>query len=210
MNHADLQKLRRVGSLAAQRALRDLDVDTSRRVEIFDVIERERVWLMFQPLHHLYGAYRRIGDAAGIVIHNGHPFGLQRFTASHEFGHHQLGHEISLDYEEQVERVSANLPPDEVEAQAFAATFLMPVQLVNRALSGLALPRKPNQLTPEQAYLLSLEFGASYTATIVQLYALDRITRTNATKLQHEHPIEIKTRLALGSVLRMLERMSGS
>lgn len=197
MNRGELERHRRTGSLCAQRALRTTGVDFDGPIDVFGAIERERVWLMFQPLDRLYGAYRR-RDTPGIVVHAGHPPRLQRFTAAHELGHHLLGHDLSVDARDEVESTGATLPAQEVEAQAFAATFLMPVQLVNRGLAHLGLKRRPDTLNPEQAYRLSLELGSSYTATVTQMRALERITTSNTRELLRAHPIDIKTRLAHG------------
>lgn len=198
MNQAELLQLRRNGSMRAQRALRTLDLDIDHLIDVFGAIEREQVWLMFQPLDRLYGAYERRAETAGIVVHALHPVRTQRFTAAHEFGHHLLGHEVSIDSRDEFERTDRELPPQEIEAQAFAATFLMPVQLVNRALSRVGLHRVPRTIDPEQAYRLSLELGSSYTATVTQLNALDRITYANAQELLRARPIDIKTALAHG------------
>jgi Zn-dependent peptidase ImmA (M78 family)/predicted secreted protein len=198
MTRAQIEAHRRAGSLSAQRALARFDISYEAPVDVYAAIEREQVWLMFQPLDRLYGAYRR-RDTPGIVVHAGHPARLQRFTAAHELGHHLLGHEISLDSREEVERAHfGSLPPQEIEAQAFAATFLMPVQLINRALGRLDLPRKPGEIEPQHAYRISLELGSSYTATVTQLRALERISATNASNLLRVQPIDIKTQLALG------------
>ena len=198
MNKVQIEARRRSGSLCAQRALAHFGVDYEAPVDVFAAIERERVWLMFQPLDKLYGAYQR-GDTPGIVLHAGHPVRLQRFTAAHELGHHLLGHDISVDSHKEVERESfGSLPPQEIEAQAFAGTFLMPVQLINRALGHLGLPRKPGEIEPQHAYRISLELGSSYAATVTQLRALERISATNASNLLRVQPIDIKTQLALG------------
>jgi Zn-dependent peptidase ImmA (M78 family)/predicted secreted protein len=198
VNKAQIEAHRRTGSLRAQRALTHFETNYEAPVDVFAAIEREQVWLMFQPLDRLYGAYRRQG-APGIVLHAGHPTRLQRFTAAHELGHHLLGHEVSVDSAEEVERAPlGSLPSQEIEAQAFAATFLMPVQLINRALGHLALPHKPGEIEPQHAYRISLELGSSYTATVTQLRALERISATNASNLLRVQPIDIKTQLALG------------
>ena len=197
MNRAEIATHRRTGSLRAQRALKQAGVDFEAPIDVFDAIERERVWLIFQRLDRLYGAYRRHATP-GIVVNSGHPTRLQRFTAAHELGHHLLGHDISVDAQDEVERAGATLPAQEVQAQAFAATFLMPVQLVNRGLAHIGLKRDPRTMTPEQIYRLSLELGSSYAATVTQVRALDRITVNNARQLHKAHPIDIKTDLALG------------
>ena len=60
----------RMGVRAAQREHQRIGTDFTRRVEIFDVIEDERIWLLFQHMSNLYGAYNRYGDAIGIIINS--------------------------------------------------------------------------------------------------------------------------------------------
>jgi Zn-dependent peptidase ImmA (M78 family)/predicted secreted protein len=193
-----LEVARREGSLAAQRELARLDMDPTRRVEIFDIIQGERIWLMFQPLDGLFGLYRRIDDAAGIQINSLHPASLQRFTGAHEYGHHVLGHEASIDAEEQIEPQSRRSTMQEAAAQAFAATFLMPLQLVNSILRGLGLPLSPGDITPDKVYELSREMGSSYRATITQLEVLRKITPAVAQQLRRYQLIDVKVNLARG------------
>lgn len=197
MSAAVDQALRK-GSQEAQRELRRLHLSPKERVEIFEVIEQAGVWLMFQPLDHLYGFYRRLNGAAGIVIHAAHPLTLQRSTAAHEYGHHVLHHDVSLDPANYLEAPFSELPPDEAAAQSFAANFLMPLQLVNRMLPRVGLPREPGSVSAEQAYELSVLMGTSYQATVNQLQALHKIDWRAARSLRKERPIEIKTRIADG------------
>lgn len=211
-----LQTATREGSLAAQRARRRLGLSLERRVDVFSVIEAEGIWLMFQPLRNLFGFYRRYGEVAGIVINANHPASLQRYTAAHEYGHHVLGHGFSLDgvrdidgargvdesrrFEEALAvRSSAESgdPRHEAAAQAFAGTFLMPIQVVNRVLLARGFDRDHPQLSPVDVYELSLEFGTSYQATITQLAVLEKITWAETHKLRLP-PIEIKTTLCAG------------
>lgn len=186
------------GSQQAQRELRRLNLDLTQRIDIFDVIERTGVWLMFQPLDKLFGFYERAGDAAGIVVHSGHPLSLQRFTSAHEYGHHVLGHAASLDSEAQIDASPTTLPAQEAAAQGFAANFLMPLQLVNRMLGRIGLPRQPETMKAEQAYELSVLLGASYNATVTQLQALHKIDWSQARQLRRHKPIDIKTEIAGG------------
>jgi predicted secreted protein/Zn-dependent peptidase ImmA (M78 family) len=211
----ELVTARREGSLAAQRMRRRLGLASTRRVEVFEVIDDAGVWLMFQPLRDLYGFYRRIGSNAGIVLNAGHPAAVQRYTAAHEFGHHVLGHACSLDEAaeivgaagvDQPEPVEATLPRSksnfgdpvqEAAAQEFAATFLMPVQMINRALLDADLDRDRPRLSPAAIYTLSLEFGTSYEATVTQLAILGKISWLVARHLRLS-PLQIKTDLAGG------------
>jgi Zn-dependent peptidase ImmA (M78 family) len=195
---AATERALREGSQKAQRELRRLNVPLAERVGIFGIIERAGIWLMFQPLDHLYGFYRRLDGAAGIVVHAAHPLTLQRSTAAHEYGHHVLHHDVSLDPADYIEAPFSELPPEEAAAQSFAANFLMPLQLVNRMLRRVGLTREPDRVTAEQAYELSVLMGTSYQATVNQLQALHKIDWRTARDLRRERPIEIKTRIADG------------
>jgi predicted secreted protein len=185
------------GSAEATRELMRLDLDAERPVDVFGVVEDKQVWLLFEPLDHLYGFFQRANGAAGIVLHNGHPLSLQRFTAAHEYGHFALGHEYSQDSPRELFGGN-DLPLQEIEAQAFAADFLMPLPLVNRALDRLSLPRTPEVLAPLDAYQLSLEMGSSYRATISQLNNLNKISDGVLTELRDWTPIQIKVALGGG------------
>lgn len=185
------------GSAEATRRWLHLGLDADAPVDVFRVIEDEQVWLLFEPLHHLYGFFQREDGAAGIVLHNGHPLSLQRFTAAHELGHYALGHEHSQDSSRELYG-GGDLPLQEFEAQAFAAEFLMPLPLVNRALDRLSLSRDPHDLSPTDAYQLSLEMGSSYRATITQLAQLNKIPNALLVELGKWQPIDLKIEVARG------------
>jgi Zn-dependent peptidase ImmA (M78 family)/predicted secreted protein len=192
-----------------------LGLATTRRVEVFDVIDGQGLWLMFQQLQDLYGFYRRIGSNAGIVLNVGHPAAVQRYTAAHELGHHVLGHAGSLDEAAQISgtagveapaSVEVSLPrshtdfadpAQEAAAQEFAASFLMPVQIVNRALLDAGLDRDAPRLSPTDVYALSLEFGTSYQATLTQLAVLGKIRWADTRQLRPT-PLQIKTMVSGG------------
>ncbi|MGH3829459.1 MAG: ImmA/IrrE family metallo-endopeptidase [Pseudonocardiaceae bacterium] len=160
---------------------------------MFRHIEDARVWLLFEPLDRLYGFFDRTEDAAGIVLHSGHPLSLQRFTAAHELGHYVLGHGRAADKDDDI--VGRATSREEVEAQAFAAEFLMPVPLVNRAVERLGI-EPSRRLHASDAYQLSLEMGSSYRATISRLEQLNMLSRTNAAELRHTRPLDLKIEMA--------------
>jgi Zn-dependent peptidase ImmA (M78 family)/predicted secreted protein len=182
---------------AAQTEHQRLETSMHERVPIFDVIEDARIWLFFQPMRNLYGAYERHGDVAGVIINSQHPLSVQRFTAGHEYGHHVLGHEASADDEERIYR-GAGQSLQEVAAQSFAGEFLMPIQLVNYTLKTMGLPGKNPALTPTLAYQLALELGVSYAAAITQLVGQHKISPYAGRQLRRLSPLEIKT--VLGGV----------
>jgi Zn-dependent peptidase ImmA (M78 family)/predicted secreted protein len=194
MTGAAFQLARRRGARAAQLEHLRRKTPLDRPVDVFSMVEKAGVWLMFQPLSRLYGAYQRLGDVAGILVNSQHPASLQRFTAAHEYGHHVLGHVPHLDGEESVE--ARGQTPDEVAAQAFAADFVMPLQLVNRMLRRFNLPIAKPKLSPHLVYRLALELGASYAATVTQLVALKKLTPYAAAQLLKHRPISLKRDLA--------------
>jgi Zn-dependent peptidase ImmA (M78 family)/predicted secreted protein len=187
------QRATREGIRAAQKEHQRLGTEFHNRVEIFGVIEDERIWLLFRHLRSLYGAYQRYGDTAGIVINAQHPLTLQRFTGAHEYGHHVLGHDVSADDEDQIYRRSKDLR--EVAAQAFAGEFLMPLQLVNYTLRMMGVSGRNVSLTSHQVYQLALELGVSYGAAVTQLVGQHKLTIPLGQRLRRESPLALKTKL---------------
>lgn len=202
--------------MTAQRVRRRLGLALDRRLDVYAVIEAEGVWLMFQPLRDLFGFYRRLDEVAGIVVNTNHPASLQRYTAAHELGHHLLGHGFSLDEVRNIDgargiddarefedvlaarsTTEVGDPLQEAAAQAFAGTFLMPIQVVNHALVARGFDRDHPRLGPADVYELSLEFGTSYEATVTQLAVLEKITWAQTRELRLP-PVTIKTSLAGG------------
>jgi Zn-dependent peptidase ImmA (M78 family)/predicted secreted protein len=187
------QRAARDGVRAAQEEHQRLGTEFHQRVEVFDVIENERIWLFFRRLHSLYGAYQRYGEAAGIVINSQHPLTLQRYSAAHEYGHHVLGHAASADDEHRIYRRSQDF--QEIAAQAFAGEFLMPLQLVNYTLRTMGLVGKNMTLSARQVYQLALELGVSYSAAVWQLVGQRKLTVGAGQRLRHESPLALKTGL---------------
>ena len=183
-------------NIATKQGIR-LGLDPARTVDIFGVIEDERIWLLFEELKDLFGFFQRDEEVAGIALHAGHPQSLQRFTAAHEYGHYVLGHLASQDAGEEVYG-QGDLPVQEYEAQAFAAEFLMPLALVNRALARLSLPEEPYDLDALGVYQLSLEIGASYRATIARLNQLNKITFERARELAEHKLMDLKIEIGAG------------
>lgn len=192
------ERARREGSRAAMREHLRLGTPMDRPVDVFSTIEKAGVWLMFQPLPRLFGAYKREDGTAGIILNSNHPVSLQRYTAAHEYGHHVLQHKASVDLEEAITGQPGTVSEEEVAAQAFAADFLMPLQLVNHTLRRMGLPINPSSLTSAEVYKLSLYLGASYAATVTQLVALKKASTSLAAALRGKRPSTIKEFLASG------------
>ena len=121
MNGADLH---REAVLAAEYVLAEFDTVPGERVPIFDLIEDRGIWLSFEMgLDRLLGVYQRIGTVAGIAVNAARPISLQRFTAAHELGHHELGHSSRVDDEATIQKRSTDF--NEIQAQTFAASLMM-------------------------------------------------------------------------------------
>ena len=93
---------------------------------------------------------------------------IQRFTAAHELGHFYLEHKPSLDDENVLRRSpfqNRGLPDlQELEANTFAAAFLMPRWLVMQHCRQHKWTAA-DLLDPDNVYQLALRLGTSYKAT---------------------------------------------
>lgn len=192
MTNQSYQNARREGELKAVRELVRLGIDLTKPIDVFDVVMREQLWLMFQPLKDVLGTY----VPGGVLINSERTLPIQRITAAHEYGHHVLHGKSSVDKTEDiVGDPNAAKDSREVAARAFAMDFLMPVQLVNSLWKRLHLP---NQVSCRDVYLLSLHLGASYEATIYQLIAQKKISPSDGQSLLVIKPREIKRATGFG------------
>lgn len=192
----NINQLRREAVLAAEDVLADLDLVDGTKIPIFDLIEDRGIWLSFQPLERLLGVYQRIGNVAGVAINVARPLAMQRFTAAHELGHHELGHESHVDDETSIEGSSND--PQELQAQTFAASLLMSEVAVEAHLERLGRDLRRPALDPLDIYSLSVELGVSYTAAITQLRTLSKVTQTTADTAYKLAPLTLKQMLLGG------------
>lgn len=189
----------RRATLAVARLHRDLGIQAQAtredgRVDVFDVVARLDVPLIFKPLDGLLGVYLP-KPASGVLVTTQRPLSVQRFTAAHELGHHHLGHKPSLDDESVLRRAPFAPAPgedlQEVEANAFAAAFLLPRWLVNwhcerQGWNDSSLHRS------EIVYQLALRAGTSYEAACWTLHRYQILDRATARQLAAITPKAIK------------------
>lgn len=154
-------------------------------IDIFEIISQLDITLLLRPLNGLLGAYLR-EPAPGILVTTQRQLSIQRFTAAHELGHFYLEHHPSLDDEQVLRRSpfqNGGLPDiQELEANTFAATFLMPRWLVMQqcrqhywTANGLH--------DPDNIYQLALRLGTSYAATCYTLQRYNVIDPATAKDL---------------------------
>jgi len=183
-------------AIAATTQLELAGPSWEQEIDVFSIIERARILLMFRPMKRLFGAYipgdNATGSREGILINSNHPRSVQRYTAAHEFAHHIQDTSLSLDTDMEVlaREQQPVLSPKERFAEHFASWFLMPPQLITNLARRLDIPIR--QSGPEAIYQLSLALGTSYRATITQLASLREISWSHANRLRDRQPREIK------------------
>ena len=127
--------------------------------------------LRFIKIPSFEGMY--VADQNLVLISAERPEGRKRFTCAHEIGHHVLGHGTVID--EIVE--SGSDKGEELEADLFASTLLMPSSAVTRAISRIGTEAR--NITPDNAYVLSKYFGVSYLAFVRHIFSNLRLTPYN-------------------------------
>lgn len=187
-----------IGMREAMRLHRKLNIDLSRRIDVFGATASMGIPLMFKPLKRLSGAY--LAEAGGespspgIMVSSLRPLSHQRFTTAHELCHHIRDDETMFDSETEVfRRASLNVPIRERIAEAFAGWFLMPKPLVSDSLARIGV--FASGLTPQNAYSLSLLMGTSYSATIHHLRTANLITAASLSRLAEVKPQTVKREL---------------
>ncbi|MER8568027.1 ImmA/IrrE family metallo-endopeptidase [Mesorhizobium sp. M0924] len=184
---ADYASAIRRAALEATRLHRDLGIQAKvvrgiGRVDVYDTITRLGVPLVFTKLDGLLGAYYR-EPTPGVLVTTERPLSQQRFTAAHELGHHYLGHTPSLDDESILGRAPFQARTGdslhEVEAEAFAAAFLLPRWLLDWHCERQDWT-DAHLHDPALVYQLALRVGTSYAATVWTLHRYEVFSRTTA------------------------------
>jgi len=183
--------------LAAQTLHAQLQTDFSQPIDIFSIVQQLEIWLTTRPLGGLYGFYLKQDDAVGIVLNEGHPEYLQRYTCAHELGHHTLDHASHLDEHDQIERGAPNGAWEELAAQAFAGAFLVPLQALNQVQRRLDIPRD-RAVSAAEAYLISRELDVSFSAAVWQLVTHDRLDPYAARQYVNQGAAAAKSTLRPG------------
>lgn len=191
---ADYATAVRKATLEASRLHRDLAIQAravheTGRVDVYDTIAKLDVPLVFTKLDGLLGVYLR-EPSPGILVTTERPQRQQRFTAAHELGHHYLGHNPSLDDDSILRREPfagrAGDDLQEIEAEAFAAAFLLPQWLLDHHCQRQEWT-DANLFDPATVYQLALRVGTSFLATVWTLHrykVLDRQAATAMSKLK--------------------------
>ncbi|MFL6108092.1 MAG: ImmA/IrrE family metallo-endopeptidase [Marmoricola sp.] len=177
----------------ADALLRELDIAQDAPIDVFGIIERLDLELVFNNLTTILGALIPHGDG-GIMLSTQRGAAVQRYTAAHEIGHWILDHEAAFDTE-----TDLYYPTHDREqlAQIFASQLLMPPPLVYATASRYGVTSSPTA-TAALVYSMARDMGASYEAVVRQLDNLDVINRHKRDELLSIQPATIKAQLALG------------
>lgn len=181
---------------AASNALNELGIDQSSPVDPFEAIEDLGLVLAFKPLKDLLGVILP-GSPAGVMINSARPATLQRYTAAHELGHWYLHRDsLSLDTQDAVLGNHYNAAR-ELDAQVFAAHFLMPLELLHPTIRRYDI-KSGIEAQPDQVYQVARDMHVSYEATVRHLVGTRIITDSNGVRLLKSRPAMIKQRLTGG------------
>src|SRR3954453_6948898 len=185
---------RRHALQAADELLNDLDIDQEEPIDVFDIIDRPGLWLVFNRRDSLLGATVPKGNG-GIMLTTQRGPSVQRYTAAHEIGHWILDiDEPAFDGEADIFYPTADR---EQLAQLFAGQLLMPPPLVFATCARHGITADTDATGPA-VYLVARDMGASYEAAARQLSNLDIISPVSRDALLARTPAQVKTELCHG------------
>lgn len=175
------------------RSEADLDLRTP-PVNVYKALTCFGIRVRMTSLNSISGAFIPGGEnwPPGVLVNSDQPSDRQRYSAAHELGHCVLGHARRGDAEI-VSPLGRRFEAKEVEADSFAAEFLMPVSLIMAELKQL---RQSDKLE-EGVYRLADRFLVSYQAMIYRLAYLGVVSATQKETLLQLRPSEIEARLQL-------------
>jgi Zn-dependent peptidase ImmA (M78 family) len=124
--------------------------------DVVELVERDGVCVVIVELRDgIAGAYLRRSTGPILFVNARHNTARQRFTVAHEFGHHRLDHTSVIDGVAAL--TDTGHDPQEVEANAFAAEFLIPRDAIEkRYRRNVALA-----LTLDDVVVTAAVFGVS-------------------------------------------------
>ncbi|MBQ1052899.1 ImmA/IrrE family metallo-endopeptidase [Micromonospora sp. C51] len=174
---------------------RDLGIDRTGYVDVFAALRAAGVDCLTRPMPKLFGFYFGPDDSGPAVLLNASldEIGL-RHTAAHELGHHAFDHGSRADADLDI----AGLHPRrmwtavEMQAESFAAWFLMPPPAVDAALRRIGIEQVQQ---PEEAYEVARWLGTSYAGTVRHLGRLKKIHARAAASWPRVPPQRLRARL---------------
>lgn len=118
-------------------------VDLKSPICIYGLCEAHNVAVRFNDIN-MEGMYDRTPKPR-IHVSVLRPLARRTFTCAHELGHHVFGHGSTIDELREDQANSADRPPNEVLADAFAAFVLMPTLGLRESFAKRAWTRAAQQ-----------------------------------------------------------------
>jgi len=194
------------GAQVATRLHRELDVkgqvnNADGNVRVFQAIDQRGYGLLFRPLDGLLGLCVK-DPYPGVLISTNRSLSVQRYTAAHELGHLEMGHDFSFDDDQTIwqPRGTSQKELQEVSANAFGAAFLMPKWLLKEKMLSHGWDGK-NLTIPGTVYQLSLRLGVSYEALCRTLIRYQWVLPPAGEALLSATPKQLKIELLNGQEL---------
>ena len=182
--------------------IREFAEAQGRPIDVFGVLDALELPVEFAKLDGLLGACVKLSKGVvGIMVTTERDLHMQRFTAAHELGHFVLEHDGSYDREVRFPGNTRNRDLKEVEADAFAAEFLMPKWLYKAVTKRHEWWAQDRLAVPDNIYQLSLRMAVSYEATCWGLVAHKLVPELIAQQLVGVEPKECKKRALSGTRL---------
>lgn len=150
--------------LVAKRVLEDCGLDDPTEYPISEIILGRRAFYEEKPLEGKEGEIISIPGKSIITINSEIPFETKkRFAAAHELGHYEMHKNILPLFSDTEEELMSwyRGGPHELEANEFAAEFLMPSIKFNKECEG-------KRFGPEVIEYLANRFKVSKTAAILR------------------------------------------
>ncbi len=137
--------------------------------DIFQTVADEKMDLQFVDIPSLEGMFLQEPETTRICVCAQRPWGRQRYTTAHEFGHCILGHGTQVDMAIDTRAQHPALSDEEILAEAFARFLLMPPRAVARAF-GKGHPGDPHEVFRASCWL-----GVGYGTLVRQMCSSLRI-----------------------------------
>lgn len=191
------------GAKRAREARADLSLGEGPIADLIDAVE-SRAPLIIKPFPEQFaGAVRRDGERALIFVNGAHHPVRRRFTLAHEFGHIRCGHDADTIVDTVTMVTGGDTSSVEVQANAFAAEFLVP---------AAALKGEPDEPNLEAVVRLACEYGVSAIVVLFRFRTLGKVTDGRAERIQREitegHHRELAEHLGLTPMEDTLSRLS--
>jgi len=146
---------------AALQLRRSLSIAREEPVNIYDIAAAVGVEVWFKDLPSLEGMFLREPHPVIILPTSLHrPRGRVAYSCAHELGHYELGHGTRVDEYLEEPPDSRSRSGEELLADVFAASTLMPRQAVLRRFD--LRQWKPQTASPLQLFTIAGELGVGY------------------------------------------------